>query len=90
MNTIELEVQGMSCGSCAKHVTAALKPLSGVNDVDVDLDTGRVRVGGELAQGSDPLVSALVQAGYPAHVVATSAKANEAPAAGSHRRCCCG
>lgn len=25
MNTIDLEVQGMSCGACVKHVTQALQ-----------------------------------------------------------------
>ncbi|MDF1484919.1 heavy metal-associated domain-containing protein [Ramlibacter sp. H39-3-26] len=72
MNTIDLEVQDMSCGSCVKHVTQALKPLPGVSGVDVDLHAGRVRVHGDLAQGSDALVSALEAAGYPAQVAAAS------------------
>ena len=36
MKTIELQVQGMSCGSCVKHVTEALRPVEGVSDVAVD------------------------------------------------------
>ena len=66
MNTIDLQVDGMSCGSCVKHVTQALQPLPGVSGVDVDLASGRVRVSGELAQGGGPLVMALTGAGYPA------------------------
>lgn len=80
--TIDLDVQGMSCGGCVKHVTQALKPLPGVREVEVDLS---VRVHGDLAQGIDPLVSALKQAGYPAQ--ASGAVATKAPSAS--RGCCC-
>lgn len=52
MKTIDLQVEGMSCGSCVKHVTHALQPLPGVSGVEVDLQSGHVRVSGELAQGS--------------------------------------
>lgn len=91
MNTIDLEVQGMSCGSCVKHVTQALKPLPGVSGVDVDLHAGRVRVHGDLAQGSDALVSALEAAGYPAQVAAASLQTSRAPDSDNGpRRCCCG
>ena len=54
MKTIDLQVEGMSCGSCVKHVTHALQPLPGVSGVEVDLQSGHVRVSGELAQGSAP------------------------------------
>ena len=66
MTTIDLEVEGMSCGACVKHVTQALQPLAGVSDVAVDLQSGHVKVSGELTAGSAPLVSALSAAGYPA------------------------
>ena len=46
MNAIELDVQGMTCGSCVKHVSAALSQLAGVTAVAVDLSTARVRVSG--------------------------------------------
>lgn len=65
MKTIDLQVEGMSCGSCVKHVTHALQPLPGVSGVEVDLQSGHVRVSGELAQGSAPLLMALTDAGYP-------------------------
>ncbi|TSH96762.1 heavy-metal-associated domain-containing protein [Verticiella sediminum] len=87
MSNIDLDVQGMSCGACVKHVTEALKPLPGVREVEVDLGAGRVRVRGDLAEGIDPLVSALKQAGYPAQPSGT-----EASTAPGNRRggCCCG
>jgi copper chaperone len=66
MNTVNLEVQGMSCGGCVQRVTKALQPLQGVSGVDVDLSKGRVSVSGDFPQGSDMLVSALMAAGYSA------------------------
>ena len=77
MNIIDLQVEGMSCGACVKHVTQALEPLPGVSRVDVDLASGRVRVSGELVQGSNPLLMALTDAGYPANL-ATDASASTA------------
>lgn len=88
MSTIHLEVEGMSCGSCVKSVTAALKPLAGVSTVDVDLQGGHVTVNGDLPQGGDPLVLALTAAGYPAKLVTGTTTA--APPAAKKPGGCCG
>ncbi|MFZ3141785.1 heavy-metal-associated domain-containing protein [Polaromonas sp.] len=87
MNTIDLQVEGMSCGACVKHVTQALQPLPGVSGVEVDLQSGRVKVSGELAQGSAPLLMALTDAGYPATLAiasSTSSATSQPKAAGCH------
>ncbi|MDI3273184.1 heavy metal-associated domain-containing protein [Pseudomonas sp. AL03] len=68
MNSTELQVEGMRCGSCVKHINAALQPLAGVGEVTVDLASGRVKVTGDAE--SDVLLSALKEAGYPASVLA--------------------
>ncbi|WP_237886318.1 heavy-metal-associated domain-containing protein [Pseudomonas sp. PGPR40] len=68
MNSIELQVEGMSCGSCVKHVNAALQPLAGVGEVTVDLTHGRVKVTGDVQ--SNTLISALTEAGYSASLLA--------------------
>jgi copper chaperone CopZ len=94
MSTIDLQVEGMSCGSCVKHVTQALQPLPGVRGVEVDLPSGRVRVSGELAQGSAPLLMALTDAGYPAKLATASISAatSQPKASGCHSggTGCCG
>ena len=38
MKTIELTVEGMTCGSCVKHVKQALQAVPGVVHVEVDVD----------------------------------------------------
>ena len=44
MEKITLDVKGMTCGHCKAAVSGSLKGLSGVNDVKVDLDTGKVDI----------------------------------------------
>lgn len=66
MNSIDLRVEGMTCASCISHVSAALAPLAGVAEVEVDLAAGRVRVSGEAEARA--LIAALRDAGYPAKV----------------------
>ncbi len=86
MSTIFLEVSGMNCGGCVKSVTAALKPLSGVRSVEVDLPTGHVTVDGELVQGGESLAQALTAAGYPAKVITSSTVPTSIKKSGG----CCG
>ena len=88
MNEILMEVTGMTCGSCVRHVTGALKAVDGVEDVAVDLASGRVAVRGRPGTAPTRLTSALADAGYPARIVEGVASSSAAPA----RRtggCCC-
>ncbi|MGN6104334.1 MAG: heavy-metal-associated domain-containing protein [Kofleriaceae bacterium] len=60
-----LEVQGMTCPSCIRHVTAALTDLDGVEKVDVKVREGVVVVKHDAAQASiSALIGALDGAGY--------------------------
>lgn len=68
MQTIELNVQGMTCGGCVKHVTKALQAVPGVNQVSVDLASGRARVDSDLPLGAESLIAALAKEDYPATV----------------------
>ena len=64
MSEIKLDVSGMTCGSCVKYVTNALKPLDGVEDVFVDLSTGKVKVT-RTTDKADDLIAALQEDSYP-------------------------
>ncbi|MGA1796574.1 MAG: heavy-metal-associated domain-containing protein [bacterium] len=35
-------IRGMSCGHCVEAVTKAMQQIEGVEEIDVDLKTGRV------------------------------------------------
>lgn len=41
---VTLKVEGMSCGHCEKAVKEALGALKEVNNVQVDLDKGNVKI----------------------------------------------
>jgi len=88
MNEILMEVTGMTCGSCVRHVTGALKAVDGVEDVAVDLASGRVAVRGRPGTAPNRLTSALTDAGYPARIVEGAAASSAAPARRSGGCCC--
>jgi copper chaperone len=62
-----LDVEGMSCGSCVRHIDGALRALSNVSSVDVQLREGRVLVQHDRqSTGVPELIAALSAEGYPA------------------------
>lgn len=44
METITLNVKGMSCGHCVSAVEGSVGKLNGVKEVKVDLENGKVKV----------------------------------------------
>ena len=44
METVQLKVKGMSCDGCSKGISAALRFMPGVIDVDASYAEGRVTV----------------------------------------------
>jgi copper chaperone CopZ len=67
MATTTLQVAGMTCGNCAKHVTEELTAISGVHGVDVDLvagGTSTVTVTSESELDPQAVREAVDEAGY--------------------------
>ncbi|MGW4490803.1 heavy-metal-associated domain-containing protein [Streptomyces sp. NPDC004376] len=56
-------VTGMSCEHCAASITEEVSQIPGVTDVDVDVTTGSVSVGGTDLDDAR-LRAAIVEAGY--------------------------
>jgi copper chaperone CopZ len=79
--TATYSVTGMTCGHCARSVTAGVGAIPGVAAVEVDLAGGTVTVTGEAAADRAAVTAAVASAGY-AVVPAPDA---EPPAAS-----CCG
>jgi copper chaperone CopZ len=65
METIQLNVSGMTCGACVGHVTRALTAVPGVDHVDVSLaeNTASVKFD-ETLISVKTLDTALRSAGY--------------------------
>ncbi|MCX4097167.1 heavy-metal-associated domain-containing protein [Nocardia sp. alder85J] len=64
MATSTYTVTGMTCGHCVASVRKEIGGIPGVTEVDVDLDSGRVRV-----ESTDPIdaaavIAAVDEAGY--------------------------
>ena len=61
-NTAVYTVEGMSCGHCVNSVTEEVGAVTGVTDVEVDLENKKVTVTGEV---DDTAVRAAIdEAGY--------------------------
>ena len=67
METIVLEVDGMTCGGCVRSVTNVLKALPGVSAADVSLEKSQAKVTFDPALAdATALRAAVEEAGYEA------------------------
>ena len=57
-------VTGMTCGHCVNAVTSELTGLDGVEDVQVDLSTGKVTVTSAAPLSDESVRAAVDEAGY--------------------------
>jgi copper chaperone len=65
MSIIEThDVAGMTCDHCARAVRTEVSALDGVTDVDVDLDSGAVRITAQQPVPTTALRDAVEEAGY--------------------------
>lgn len=65
MQTIILNVQGMSCGHCVKAVEGSVGELEGVNHVNVKLDEALVEVSfNETEVSLDKIKETIEDQGY--------------------------
>lgn len=95
MTTTILNVPGISCGHCARTITTALAPMTGVGQVRVDLPAKQVHVEYDETQtGVERLKASLQTAGYPVASVEAGqavdrAQAVSAPSRRSTGCACC-
>ena len=65
MTHLTLNVQGMTCQNCVRHVNKALVKTGHVQNVAIDLPTGRVELDYDPANvTTEQLSEAIVGAGY--------------------------
>jgi copper chaperone len=73
MSTTEtiLDVEGMTCSSCVRHVEGALCTLDGVAKVEVALKNGTVRIEHDASRAPVArMIQALEEAGYDSRAAA--------------------
>jgi P-type Cu+ transporter len=66
---VELDIQGMNCASCVRHVEHALRDIASVRNVVIDLASGRASVDSTDATHPEQLIAAVEETGYTATVV---------------------
>ena len=61
METITLNVRGMTCGGCVASVTRVLKAVPGVSDVAVALNPGSAQVTFDPARATVPALREAIE-----------------------------
>ena len=65
MDTLSLNIKGMTCMGCVASVKRVLTPIAGVSQVDVVLETGKVDINYDPSQAKpDQFREAIRNAGY--------------------------
>ncbi len=81
METVSLDIQGMTCASCVGRVEKALKKVQGVKEASVNLanETAHIRLDSAVSQeiALPQLLKAVEKAGYHAREHQTHAKIHE-------------
>ncbi|MGB3301122.1 heavy-metal-associated domain-containing protein [Gordonia sp. (in: high G+C Gram-positive bacteria)] len=62
--TTTVTVTGMTCGHCAASVREEISEIPGVQQVDVDVDSGRVDITSDSPLDPAVVDAAVVEAGY--------------------------
>lgn len=76
MATESYVVKGMTCGHCVNAVTNELKEIKGVEDVHIDLDSGRVEVTSDVPLDRESVQAAVEEAGYELVAAGTESGSN--------------
>lgn len=66
MTTTEYTVTGMTCGHCVNSVREEVTKLAGVDNVEVDLATGLLRIDSAGPLPDADVLAAVDEAGYRA------------------------
>ncbi len=64
MTTSTYTVSGMTCAHCVASVTEEINELDGVRAVQVDLESGQVRITSDRELSDDSVRNAVEEAGY--------------------------
>ena len=77
--TVELRVDGMTCGNCVRKVTGALTAISGVASASADITTGKTEVVIKIGRAVEvsQLVNAVIAAGFGAKLIAAAESASK-------------
>lgn len=63
---LKLKIEGMTCGSCSKAITARVSKFDFTSDVFIDheTDSGKMDVSGNFEENKEKVIVAINQIGY--------------------------
>lgn len=64
METLEIKVENVKCGGCVANITANLREIDGIENIEVDIATGLVTIIGHPLD-NDQIKEKLIALGYP-------------------------
>lgn len=80
-NTVDFQISGMSCASCAARVEKALNAVEGIDQADVNLTTESAHIVGDVSQSNiDRMLAAVDKAGYSAKPITSTREASQSQA----------
>lgn len=80
-NTVDFQISGMSCASCAARVEKALNAVEGVDQADVNLAAESAHIAGDVSQSNiDRMLAAIEKAGYSAKPITSTREASQSQA----------
>lgn len=85
MNVVSLEVGGMTCESCARHVEQALRAVPGVQGAEVSYADASAKVSTGDINGSAALISAISKIGYSAKALDSGVRESRGTVQGTGR-----
>ncbi|WP_077309225.1 heavy metal translocating P-type ATPase [Terribacillus halophilus] len=75
--TLDYNVSGMDCGSCAKTIEKSIQKLPGIQTVDVQFPAGKMKVAAENETALQPIPKTVSKLGYSAVEVPSKSKSAE-------------
>lgn len=64
-DTLQIQARNIKCGGCVSAIENGLKPLAGINQVEVAIDSGMVTIQGDNLD-EQAIRDKLAELGYPA------------------------
>ncbi len=66
MTKLDLKIEGMTCGSCSRAITARVSKFDFTSDVEIDHEagTGVMNISGDFENNRTQVVNAINKIGY--------------------------
>lgn len=68
MKILQFKISGMHCASCAKIIKMNIEEVSGIGEIEIDVENGAARVNADDSVAPDDVLLKIKEAGYEAAI----------------------